>query len=57
MKKQHGLKKYKCNYCNFRSDNQSNLSKHEKTMHENEVLRCEQCGYTTARKDKLRQHI
>ena len=57
MKKQHGVKKYKCNYCNFRSDNQFNLSRHEKTMHENEVFRCEQCEYTTPRKDILRRHI
>ena len=25
-------------------------------MHENELFECEQCEYTTARKDKLRQH-
>ena len=31
MKKQHGLKKYKCNFCNFRSDKQFNIIRHEKT--------------------------
>ena len=56
MKKQHGVKKYKCNYCNFRSDNQSNLKKHEKAKHENELFKCEQCEYKTPRKDKIRQH-
>ena len=56
MKKQHGLKKYKCNFCNFRSENLSNVNRHEKTKHENEVFKCDQCEYTTARKDKLRRH-
>ena len=56
MKKQHGVKKYKCDYCNFRSENLSNVNRHEKTRHENEVFKCEQCEFTTARKDKLRRH-
>ena len=30
MKKQHGLKKYKCDYCNFHSENISNVNRHDK---------------------------
>ena len=31
LRKEHGLKKYKCDNCNFRADNQSNLKKNEKS--------------------------
>ena len=40
LRKEHGLKKYKCDNCNFRADNQSNLKKHEKSKHLNYLLKC-----------------
>ena len=57
MRKQHGLQKYKCNHCDFCSNDQSNLKRHEKTNHIYELFQCKQCKYTTPRKDKLNQHI
>ena len=30
MKKRHGLKKYKCGYCNDRFDNRTSRTRHEK---------------------------
>jgi hypothetical protein len=33
------------------------VSKHEKQKHENELFHCEQCEYSSLRKDRLRQHI
>ena len=34
-KKEHGLKKYKCDHCNFHSDDQSHVRTQEKSLHEN----------------------
>ena len=33
MRIRHGFKKYKCNQCNFHSDDRSNVARHEKTTH------------------------
>ena len=33
------------------------VSNHEKQNHENELFHCEQCEYSSPRKDILRQHI
>ena len=55
MRKRHGFKKYKCDQCNFRSNDQTNVVRHEKTTHN--IYKCEQCEYTAYEKSILQQHI
>ena len=57
MRNRHGLKRYKCGYCNDRFDNRTSLGRHEKQKHENVLFHCEQCEYSSPRKDRLGQHI
>ena len=57
MRERHGFKKYKCNQCNFRSDEQSNVLKHVKFIHEDINFKCDQCDFKCIRKDNLKQHI
>jgi len=51
------LKKYKYNQCNFCSDEQSNVLKHVKFIHENINFKCDQCDFKTVRKYNVKQHI
>ena len=57
MRECHGFKKYKCNQCNFPSDEQSNVLKHVKFIHENINFKCDQCDFKSVRKYNVKQHI
>merc|ERR1711947_1883 len=56
-RKEHGLKKYKCDHCNYHTDDRSHVSRHKKSKHGNEVFECVQCNYTYTREDNLQRHI
>ena len=55
MQIRHGFKKYKCDHCNYHSDDRSH--RHEKTVHENIKFNCDKCEYTANDKSNLKQHI
>ena len=57
MKNRHGLKRFKCNFCNYRSNDRKNLKRHENNNHKHELFKCLQCEYRSARKDMLKRHI
>ena len=57
MKTRHGLKKFKCNFCDYRSNDQKTLKGHENNKHKHELFKCLQCDYRSARKDMLKRHI
>ena len=57
MRKRHGLKKYKCDHCNYHSDDRSHVLRHEKTIHENIKFNCDQCEYTANDNSNLKRHI
>ena len=48
MRIRHGFKEYKC---------RSHGLRHKKTIHGNELFKCEQCEYSNTRKDILYQYI
>ena len=57
MKTRHGLKKFKCNFCDYRSNDRKTLKGHENNKHKHELFKCLQCDYRSARKDMLERHI
>ena len=57
MKNRHGLKKFKCNFCDYRSNDRKTLKRHENNKHKHELFKCLQCEYSSARKDMLKRHI
>ena len=57
MRQCHGFKKYKCNQCNFRSDDRSNVLRHIKFVHEKINFKYDQCDFKCIQKDNLKQHI
>ena len=57
MKNRHGLKKFKCNFCDYRSNDRKTLKGHENNKHNHELFKCLQCEYRSARKDMLKRHI
>ena len=57
MKNRHGLKKFKCNFCDYRSNDRKTLKGHENNKHKHELFKCLQCDYRSARKDMLERHI
>ena len=57
MKNRHGLKKFKCNFCDYRSNDRKTLKRHENNKHNDELFKCLQCDYRSARKDMLKRHI
>ena len=57
MKNRHGLKKFKCNFCDYRSNDRKTLKGHENKKHNDELFKCLQCDYRSARKDMLKRHI
>ena len=57
MKNRHGLKKFKCNFCDYRSNDRKTLKRHENDKHKHELFKCLQCDYRSGRKDMLKRHI
>ena len=57
MRERHGFRKYKCNQCNFRSDDLNKVCKHVKFVHEDIIFKCDQCDFKCVRKDNLQQLI
>ena len=57
MKNRHGLKKFKCNFCDYRSNDRKTLKRHGNDKHKHELFKCLQCDYRSARKDMLMRHI
>ena len=40
MKNRHGLKKFKCNFCDYRSNDRKTLKGHENNKHNHELFKC-----------------
>ena len=57
VKNRHGLKKFKCNFCDYRSNDRKTLKGHENNKHKHELFKCLQCEYSSAQKDMLKRHI
>ena len=52
-----GLKKFKCDLCDFRTAYRKILAEHKKVTHGNQRFDCPYCNFSAGYKGNLRQHI
>ena len=57
QKEHPGAKMFKCKDCGYRSNYLTNLRSHRQSMHENKVLECTKCKYTTTWNQVLLAHM
>ena len=48
---------FQCGGCNSTFEERKSLLRHERSKHGNEVFKCENCPFTSNRKDNLARHI
>ena len=53
----HDWEMFECNQCDKKYKSRSAQHNHKKTVHLGIVLHCDQCAFTTKRKDHLKDHI
>ena len=51
------MKNYKCDHCDYRANDQSNVRKHEKAKHADFVFKCKLCEYNTQDRSNLNRHV
>ena len=57
LRKYHGLRKYKCDHCDYRTNDQINKIKYQKAKHANILLKCKLCEYNTQDRSNLIRHV
>ena len=57
LERKHDQKQYKCNQCDFRANNKSDISNHKRREHSDYKVLCDRCGYTTNDSGHFKRHF